>query len=85
MSLGSSVTAYLSPASIFLQVAADVECFHLFLFFSRIPKLGPRRSKNSRMVKKLERLEMAWLKGFFTDIRYNFGTIKEREFRWFSL
>jgi len=32
------------------------------------------------MVKKLERLETAWLKGFFTDIRYNFGTIKEREF-----
>jgi len=32
------------------------------------------------MVKKLERLEMAWLNGFFTDIRYNFGTFGEQNF-----
>ena len=38
------------------------------------------KDSESRMVKKLERLEMPWLKGFFTDIRYNFGTIEEREF-----
>jgi len=39
----------------------------------------------TRMVKKLERLETAWLKGFFTDIRYNFGILGEREFRCFSV
>ena len=37
----------LLPASIFLQVAADVERCRAFLFFRRIPQLVPRRAKNS--------------------------------------
>ena len=44
-------------------------------------QMESRGLSKPRMVKKLERLEMAWPKGFFTDIRYNFGTFGEREFR----
>ena len=40
-------------------------------------------AREPRMVKKLERLEMAWLKGFFTDIRYNFGTLGSGNFDGF--
>ena len=41
------MAAYSLPASIFLQVAADVELAERFSFFRRILPLVPRQSKNS--------------------------------------